>query len=157
MGLYNVFDIAGSSMSAQSVRLNTVASNLANADVVSSTEAGAYRSRQPVFAAVMDALNGTGQSVGQSVGQSGATQYGMAQGQSSGVRVAGIVEDNAVARKEYQPEHPLANKEGYIFKSNVNAIEEMANMMAASRSYQNNVEVFNTSKQLLLKTLNMGR
>ena len=144
MGLYNVFDIAGSSMSAQSVRLNTVASNLANADVVSSTEAGAYRSRQPVFAAVMDALNGGGQD-------------GMAQGQKSGVRVAGIVEDNAVARKEYQPEHPLANKEGYIFKSNVNAIEEMANMMAASRSYQNNVEVLNTSKQLLLKTLNMGR
>ena len=157
MGLYNVFDIAGSSMSAQSVRLNTVASNLANADVVSSTEAGAYRSRQPVFAAVMDALNSTGESVGQSVGQSGAAQYGMAQGQSPGVRVAGIVEDNAVARKEYQPEHPLANKEGYIFKSNVNAIEEMANMMAASRSYQNNVEVFNTSKQLLLKTLTMGR
>ncbi len=153
MGLYNVFDIAGSSMSAQSVRLNTVASNLANADVVSTTEAGAYRSRQPVFAAVMDALNGGGQSVG----QSGMAQNGMAQGQSSGVRVAGIVEDNAVARKEYQPEHPLANKEGYIFKSNVNAIEEMANMMAASRSYQNNVEVFNTSKQLLLKTLSMGR
>ncbi len=153
MGLYNVFDIAGSSMSAQSVRLNTVASNLANADVVSSTQAGAYRSRQPVFAAVMDALNGGGESVG----QSGAAQYGMAQGQSPGVRVAGIVEDNAVARKEYQPEHPLANKEGYIFKSNVNAIEEMTNMMAASRSYQNNVEVFNTSKQLLLKTLNMGR
>ena len=153
MGLYNVFDIAGSSMSAQSVRLNTVASNLANADVVSSTQAGAYRSRQPVFAAVMDALNSTGQNVG----QSGAAQYGMSQGQSPGVRVAGIVEDNAVARKEYQPEHPLANKEGYIFKSNVNAIEEMANMMAASRSYQNNVEVFNTSKQLLLKTLNMGR
>ena len=153
MGLYNVFDIAGSSMSAQSVRLNTVASNLANADVVSSTDAGAYRSRQPVFAAVMDALNGAGQNVG----QSGAAQYGMSQGQSPGVRVAGIVEDNAVARKEYQPEHPLANKEGYIFKSNVNAIEEMANMMAASRSYQNNVEVFNTSKQLLLKTLNMGR
>ena len=153
MGLYNVFDIAGSSMSAQSVRLNTVASNLANADVVSTTEAGAYRSRQPVFAAVMDALNGGGQSVG----QSGAAQFGSAQGQSSGVRVDGIVEDNAVARKEYQPEHPLANKEGYIFKSNVNAIEEMANMMAASRSYKNNVEVFNTSKQLLLKTLNMGR
>lgn len=153
MGLYNIFDIAGSSMSAQSVRLNTVASNLANADVVSSTQAGAYRSRQPVFAAVMDALNSTGQNVG----QSGAAQYGMPQGQTPGVRVAGIVEDNAVARKEYQPEHPLANKEGYIFKSNVNAIEEMANMMAASRSYQNNVEVFNTSKQLLLKTLTMGR
>lgn len=149
MSLYNVFDIAGSSMSAQSVRLNTVASNLANADVVSATETGAYRSRQPVFAAVMSALNGAN--------QNGAAQFGMSQGQSAGVRVAGIVEDNAVARKEYQPEHPLANKEGYIFKSNVNAIEEMANMMAASRSYQNNVEVFNTSKQLLLKTLNMGR
>lgn len=144
MGLYNVFDIAGSSMSAQSVRLNTVASNLANADVVSSTQAGAYRSRQPVFAAVMDALNG-------------AEQNGAAQGQTSGVRIAGIVEDKAVARKEYQPEHPMANKEGYIFKSNVNTIEEMTNMMAASRSYQNNVEVLNTSKQLLLKTLNMGR
>jgi len=73
------------------------------------------------------------------------------------VRVAGIVESNATARKEYQPEHPLANKQGYIFKSNVNSIEEMANMMAASRSYQNNVEVFNTTKQMLLKTLNMGR
>jgi flagellar basal-body rod protein FlgC len=144
MGLYNVFDIAGSSMSAQSVRLNTVASNLANADVVSTTEAGAYRSRQPVFAAVMDALNETGQNA-------------MTQGQKSAVRVAGIVEDNSVARKEYQPEHPMANKEGYIFKSNVNTIEEMTNMMAASRSYQNNVEVLNTSKQLLLKTLNMGR
>jgi len=144
MGLYNVFDIAGSSMSAQSVRLNTVASNLANADVVSTTEANAYRSRQPVFAAVMDALNETGQN-------------GMTQGQKSAVRVAGIVEDNSAARKEYQPEHPMANKEGYIFKSNVNTIQEMTNMMAASRSYQNNVEVLNTSKQLLLKTLTMGR
>lgn len=142
MGLYNVFNISGSSMSAQSVRLNTVASNLANADVVSTTEAGVYRSRQPVFAAVMNALEG---------GSAG-------QGQSTpSVRVAGIVESNAVARKEYQPEHPLANKQGYIFKSNVNSIEEMANMMSASRSYQNNVEVFNTTKQMLLKTLNMGR
>jgi len=152
MGLYNVFDVAGSSMSAQSVRLNTVASNLANADVVSSTEAGVYRSRQPVFAAVMDALNSANSSTQNGMGQTGSNQ-----GSATSVRVAGIVEDNAPARKEYQPDHPLANKEGYIFKSNINAIEEMANMMAASRSYQNNVEVFNTSKQLLLKTLNMGR
>jgi flagellar basal-body rod protein FlgC len=140
MSLYNVFNIAGSSMSAQSVRLNTVASNLANADVVSSTAEGVYRSRQPVFSAVMDALHGTEQN------------------QSSiPVRVAAIVEDKAAARQEYQPDHPMANAEGYIFKSNVNAIEEMTNMMAASRSYQNNVEVFNTSKQLLLKTLSLGR
>lgn len=144
MGLYNVFNIAGSSMSAQSVRLNTVASNLANADVVSGTESGVYRSRQPVFQAVMDALNGDANS-------------NTANQATPSVRVAGIVESNAAARKEYQPEHPLANKQGYIYKSNVNSIEEMANMMAASRSYQNNVEVFNTTKQMLLKTLNMGR
>jgi len=144
MGLYNVFNIAGSSMSAQSVRLNTVASNLANADVVSGTESGVYRSRQPVFQAVMDALNGDASS-------------DTANNSTPSVRVAGIVESNAAARKEYQPEHPLANKQGYIYKSNVNSIEEMANMMAASRSYQNNVEVFNTTKQMLLKTLNMGR
>jgi len=142
MSLYNVFNISGSSMSAQSVRLNTVASNLANADVVSNTEEGVYHSRQPIFQAVMDALNGGSDAANNS---------------TPSVRVAGIVENNAAARKEYQPEHPLANDEGYIFKSNVNSIEEMANMMAASRSYQNNVEVFNTTKQMLIKTLNMGR
>lgn len=139
MALYDVFNIAGSSMSAQSVRLNTVASNLANADVVSTNESDAYRSRQPVFSAVMSALNGnTEQS-------------------SVPVRVSSIVESDAAVNKEYQPNHPMANEQGFIYKSNVNTIEEMANMMAASRAYQNNVEVFNTSKQLLLKTLSMGR
>ncbi len=138
MGLYNVFNVAGSSMSAQSVRLNTVASNLANADAVATNEADAYRSRQPVFAAVMEALGNNNTS-------------------SVPVRVAAVVESQAPARQEYQPDHPLANKEGYIYKSNVNSIEEMANMMSASRSYQDNVEVFNTSKQLLLKTLSLGR
>ena len=137
MGLYNVFNVAGSSMSAQSVRLNTVASNLANADTVSTTENEVYRSRQPVFAAVMQALGNEQSSVP--------------------VRTAGIVESQEPARQEYRPDHPLANKEGYIYRSNVNSIEEMTNMMAASRSYQNSVEVFNTSKQLLLKTLSMGR
>jgi flagellar basal-body rod protein FlgC len=137
MGLYNIFNISGSSMSAQSVRLNTVASNLANADTVSGNVKDVYRSRQPVFAAVMDELNNNQASVP--------------------VRVAGVVESQAPARQEYQPDHPMANAQGYVFKSNVNTIEEMTNMMAASRSYQNNVEVFNTAKQLLLKTLNMGR
>ncbi len=137
MGLYNIFNVSGSSMSAQSVRLNTVASNLANADTVSGNENDVYRSRQPVFAAVMDALNNSQASVP--------------------VRVAGVVESQAQATQAYQPDHPMANAQGYVFKSNVNTIEEMTNMMAASRSYQNNVEVFNTSKQLLLKTLNMGR
>lgn len=137
MGLYNVFNVSGSSMSAQSVRLNTVASNLANADVVSGSEADIYRSRQPVFAAVLEAIGG--------------------QQSSIPVRVAGVVESQAPGRQEYQPDHPMADDKGYIYRSNVNTIEEMTNMMAASRSYQNNVEVFNTSKQLLLKTLNLGR
>jgi flagellar basal-body rod protein FlgC len=137
MGLYNIFNVAGSSMSAQSVRLNTVASNLANADVVSGSEKNIYRSRQPVFAAVLEALGGEQSSVP--------------------VRVAGVVESQAPARQEYAPDHPMANDQGYIYRSNVNTIEEMTNMMAASRSYQDNVEVFNTSKQLLLKTLNLGR
>ena len=137
MGLYDILNVSGSSMSAQSVRLNTVASNLANADSVSGSKDTIYRSRQPVFAAVMDALKPNQASVP--------------------VNVAGIIESQAPARQEYQPDHPMANPEGYIFKSNVNTIEEMTNMMAASRSYQNNIEVFNTSKQLLLKTLSMGR
>ncbi len=137
MGLYNIFNVAGSSMSAQSVRLNTVASNMANVDVVSGSETDIYRSRQPVFAAVLEALGNDQASVP--------------------VRVAGVVESQAPARQEYSPDHPMANDQGYIFRSNVNTIEEMTNMMAASRSYQDNVEVFNTSKQLLLKTLNLGR
>lgn len=145
MGLYNVFNIAGSSMSAQSVRLNTVASNLANADVVSGNEKSVYRSRQPVFAAMLDSMN--------TMSQSGDPAHQA----SVGVKVAGIVENEAPARREYQPDHPMADKEGYIYKSNVNSIEEMANMMSASRSYQNSVEVLNTSKQMLLKTLNMGK
>ncbi len=137
MSLYDVFNVTGSAMSAQSVRLNTVASNLANADVVSGSKEDVYRARQPVFAAVMQGLNGNQASVP--------------------VRVEGIVESNAEAVEQYSPEHPKADENGYIYKSNVNSIEAMTNMMSASRSYQNNVEVFNTSKQLLLKTLNMGR
>lgn len=137
MGLYNVFNVSGSAMSAQSVRLNTVASNLANADVISGSEKDIYRSRQPVFSAVLESASGNQSSIP--------------------VRVSGIVESKAIARQEYQPDHPLADEQGYVYRSNVNTIEEMTNMMAASRSYQNNVEVFNTSKQLLLKTLSLGR
>ena len=137
MSLYNVFNVVGSAMSAQTVRLNTVASNLANVDTVSSSEQDIYRSRQPVFQAVLEGINGDNASVP--------------------VRTAGIVESEATGRQEYQPDHPMADKQGYVYKSNVSAIEEMANMISASRSYQNNVEVFNTSKQLLLKTLSLGK
>jgi len=137
MGLYNVFRITGSALSAQSVRLNTVSSNLANANTVSGTPEGAYRARHPVFAAVLSSIEGGPSTVG--------------------VQVAGIVESRAEPQREYQPGNPLADANGYVYKSNVNPVEEMANMISASRSYQNSVEVLNTSKELLLKTLTLGR
>jgi flagellar basal-body rod protein FlgC len=137
MSLFTIFDIAGSGMSAQSLRLNTTASNLANADSVSSSVDQVYRARNPVFAAVLD-----------------DAQQGYKQG---GVQVKGIVESQAPIRQEYNPSHQLADENGYIFHSNVDPIAEMANMMSASRSYQNNVEIANTSKQLLLRTLQLGQ
>ena len=137
MSLFSVFNVTGSAMSAQSVRLNTVASNMANADVVSGNKDDVYRARQPVFAAVMQGLNSEQASVS--------------------VKVSGIVESKAEPLQQYSPDHPKADENGFIYKSNVNSIESMTNMMSASRSYQNNVEVFNTSKQLLLKTLALGQ
>jgi flagellar basal-body rod protein FlgC len=139
MSLFNVFDLAGSALSAQSVRLNTVASNLANADVASATEQGVYRARQPVFQTMMQQAAGGGPD------------------KVSGVRVAGVTESLAPPRIEYMPGHPLANEEGYVYFPAVNTVEEMTNMMSASRSYQNNVEVMNTVKQLMLRTLQMGQ
>ncbi|HWQ94445.1 MAG TPA: flagellar basal body rod protein FlgC [Gammaproteobacteria bacterium] len=139
MSLFNIFDIAGSSLSAQSLRLNTTASNMANADTVSSTPQQAYRARQPVFAAVMNALGGDQQEA------------------DVAVKVLGIVESRAPVRSQYEPNNPLADARGYVYTSNVNPIEEMANMISASRSYQSNLEVINTSKQLMLRTLAMGQ
>lgn len=140
--LFRVFDIAGSGMSAQSARLNTTASNLANADSVSSSENKTYKARQPVFAAQMaDVRRGVYPTVQESVG----------------VSVLGITESTAPLPKEYQPDHPLANEDGYIYKSNVNTMEEMANMISASRSYQLNVEISETAKQMLQRTLNLGQ
>jgi flagellar basal-body rod protein FlgC len=137
MSLFKVFDIAGSAMSAQSLRLNTTASNLANAESVSSSEDKTYRARHPVFSAVLDALKPGGESVG--------------------VKVLGVVESQSPLRREYRPDHPMADKDGYIHLPNVNAIEEMANMISASRSYQTNAEVINASKQMLLRTLTLGQ
>lgn len=136
MSFFKVFDISGSGMSAQMLRLNTVASNLANAQTVSATEKDAYRSRQPVFQQMLDEINGA---------------------DTSKVKVAQIVESNASIPMHYMPGHPLANEDGYVFGSNVNVVEEMTNMMSASRSYQNNTEMMNTSKELLLRTLQLGR
>lgn len=136
MSIFKVFDTAASGMSAQSLRLNTVASNMANVDTVSSSVDETYRARQPVFGALLDQLNPDQPAVG--------------------VQVKGIVESQAPLNMEYAPNHPKANEEGYIFRPNVNVMEEMANMISASRSYQSNVEVVNTAKQLMVATLRLG-
>lgn len=130
----NPLDVAAAAMNAQMLRLNTVASNLANADSVSGSEAEAYRAKQPVFSAVLDQ-----------------------QRQASSVAVTGVVESEAPVPKRYEPGNPLADEQGYVYGSNVNSIEEMANMISASRAYQNNVEVFSTTKTLLLRTLQLGQ
>ena len=145
MSLFRIFDIAGSAMSAQSVRLNTTASNLANAESVSSSAETTYRARRPIFAAALaDALQGEGP------GGSG-DQAAM------GVEVKGIVESQAPLQREYNPAHPMADKDGFIYRSNVNQVEEMADMMSASRSYQTNVQVADSAKQMLLQTLRLGK
>ena|SRR5690554_2295912 len=146
MSLYTVMDIAGSAMSAQNVRLNTTASNLANANSVSSSYGETYRARHPVFAAQLQtAMNG------------GPGQASMQQNAGMGVKVLGIVESDKPLVMEYSPNHPMADENGYIYKPNVNVMEEMANMMSASRSYQTNVQLADTSKQLLSRTLRMGQ
>jgi flagellar basal-body rod protein FlgC len=140
MSSFSIFDIAGSGMSAQSVRLNTVASNLANAESVSGDAKTAYRARHPVFEAVR------AQIAGHAAGEQGAA-----------VRINGIVEDTRAPEMRYQPGNPLANADGYVFAPNVNVVEEMVDMISASRAYQNNVEIMNTSKDLLLATLRIGQ
>ena len=147
MSSFKIFDIAGSGLSAQSVRLNTVASNLANADSVSGDPATVYKARHPVFEAVKAAV--AAQALGSSsFGTDGST--------SSAVRVKGIVESTALPTERYEPGNPLANADGNVYSPNVNVIEEMTDMISASRAYQNNVEVMNTSKELMLATLKLG-
>ena len=138
MSLFNIFDVAGSGMSAQSVRLNTTASNIANADSVSSSVDKTYRARHPIFEAEM----------------AKATQM---QGSSQSVAVKGIVESDAPLIKEYSPDHPMADTDGFIYKPNVNVMEEMADMISASRSYQMNVQVADAAKSMLQQTLRMGK
>ncbi|HTH08370.1 flagellar basal body rod protein FlgC [Acidovorax sp.] len=134
MSMFSIFSVSGSAVSAQSQRLNVVASNLANVDAVAGPDGKAYKARQVVFqTAPMGAES------------------------SAGVRVAAISENDTPGRRVHDPSHPSADAEGYVTHSNVNAVEEMVNMISASRSYQNNVEVMNTAKSLLLKTLQMGQ
>jgi flagellar basal-body rod protein FlgC len=134
MSMFKIFNVAGSAVSAQSQRLNVVASNLANADTVAGPNGQAYKARQVVFQT-------------QLMGEVGA----------AGVKVSNITEDPTEGRRVHDPKHPQADAEGYVTYSNVNAVEEMVNMISASSSYQNNVEVMNTAKSLLQKTLQMGQ
>jgi flagellar basal-body rod protein FlgC len=137
MPSFSIFDIAGSGMSAQSVRLNATASNLANADSVSATAEGTYRAKHPVFQAVEPGAPGPADGVA--------------------VRVAGVVESRDAPDRRYQPGHPLADAEGYVYAPRVNVVDEMVNMISASRSYQNDVEVMKTARDLLLATLRIGQ
>ncbi len=134
MSLFQIFDISSSGMAAQNQRLNLVASNIANANSVASSPEEAYKSRQAVFSAMLNGINND----------------------AAGVQSLGVIENQAEHAMRYEPGNPLANEEGYIFSSNVNTIEEMANMISASRSYQNNIDILNTSKKLLLQTLKLG-
>jgi len=133
MSMFSIFGVSGSAISAQSQRLNVVASNLANADAVAGPDGQGYRARQVVFETVP-----------------------MGSDASAGVRVNQVRESAEPLKQVHNPSHPLANEQGYVTQSNVNTVEEMVNMISASRSYQNNVEVMNTAKTLLLKTLQMG-
>jgi len=140
MSLFNVFNVAGSALNAETIRLNTTASNLANAESVNGDPSKVYRARHPVFQTMMDTSGASFDS----------------QDAAVGVRVLGVVESNAPATMRYQPDNPLANKDGYVFMSNVNSIEEMTNMISANRAFATNVEAINTARDLLLKTLSMG-
>ena len=138
MGMLSIFNVSGSAASAQSQRLNVVASNLANADTVAGPNGQAYKARQVTFQTEL---------MGQTANDPTA----------AGVRVSTISEDATPGRRVHDPKHPSADADGYVTYSNVNAVEEMVNMISASRSYQNNLEVMNTAKSLLLKTIQLGQ
>ena len=134
MSLFNIFNVAGSAMSAQAQRLNVVSSNLANADSVTSSNGQPYKAKQVVFSAVPVAVTA-----------------------STGVKVSDVVEDANPPKLMYDPKHPLADEKGYVAMPNVNVVEEMVNMISASRSYQTNVETMNAAKSMLMKTLTLGQ
>jgi flagellar basal-body rod protein FlgC len=142
MSLFSIFTVAGSAMTAQNQRLNVVASNLANADSAMSSNGEPYKAKQVIFMSTQPEADIHG---------NGATSG------TNGVRVASVIEDQSPMKMVYEPSHPMANKEGFLTMPNVNIVEEMVDMISASRSYQNNVDMMNTAKTLLLKTLTIGQ
>ena len=140
MSIFKVFDVAGSGMSAQMLRLNTVASNLANAETISSNEADVYQARHPVFESILQ----------EAENMNGSNDVAV-------VKVREIMQEETAAIPHFRPSHPLANDKGFVYSPNIDAVAEMADMISASRSYQNNVEVLSTTKELLLRTLQLGQ
>jgi flagellar basal-body rod protein FlgC len=147
MSLSSLFNIAGSGMSAQNTRLNTVASNIANADTVSSSVDQTYHARHPVFATLLNNAQG---------GDAGSL-FGDQDEAGAGVQVAGIVEDQSELKARYEPNNPSANQDGYVYYPNVNVVEEMADMISASRAFQTNADIMNTAKQMMQKVLTLGQ
>ena len=137
MSFERLMSIAGTGMNAQLIRMNTTASNLANAGVVAGTDAGAFRAKRPVFESLLNNA------------MSGKESF------EGGVRVNEIINDPKPVKQVFEPNNPLADDNGYVFASNVNEIEELIEMMDASRAYQNNIEVISTAKQLMSRTLEM--
>ena len=134
MSLFKVFDVSGTALTAQSQRLSAIASNLANAEGVTTADGQPYRAKHVVFSS--QPLTGD---------------------DAVGVKVTGVVQDTSAPRRVHDPAHPLADDKGYVNMPNVNVVDEMVNMISASRSYQTNVELMNTAKTLLLKTLAIGQ
>jgi flagellar basal-body rod protein FlgC len=141
MSLMKIFDTAGSGMAAESLRLNATASNLANADSVSNSADSAYKAKELLFAPTQESDGAFGSQDSQA---------------SNGVRMVGVSESQQPVETHYEPGNPMADENGYVYGSNVNPIDELVNMISASRSYQNNVEVMNTTKQLMIKTIDLG-
>jgi flagellar basal-body rod protein FlgC len=146
MSLASVFNIAGTGMSAQSTRLNTISSNIANAETVSSSIDQTYRARHPVFATMFQNAQQGSDSLFADQDQSGA-----------GVQVLGVIEDQSSLTPRYEPNHPAADANGYVYYPNVNVVEEMADMISASRAFQTNVEMMNTAKQMMQRVLTLGQ
>jgi len=151
MGISNTFGITGSALSAQSIHIDAIAKNMANSQVVSGTEAGAFRARRPIFASM---LNSSFEMSSSARSSSMNSRFG--ESNIAGVKVSRMEESRSPIEKQQMPGNPLADAEGYVYLSNVNLVEEMAHMMQASRNYQSNIEVLNTSKQLMLRTLTLG-
>lgn len=140
MGLSSVFEITGTALNAQSIHIDTIAKNMASAQVLAGSEQAAYRARRPIFSSILES----------------SISFSFNKSSEGGVRVDGLSYSDTPVAKQMMPESPFADAEGYVYLSNVNLVEEMAHMMEASRNYQSNIEVMNTSKQLMQRTISLG-